>query len=126
MSHYFISYTEVDVVWAEWIAWTLEERGHTVTIQRWDFRPGGNFVLEMQKAASTADCTIAVLSLDYLKSSFAAPEWVAAFAEDPIGSKHRLVPIRVRQCNPTGLWKAVTYIDLVDMDEPTATQRLID
>jgi predicted ATPase len=53
-SHFFISYTSADRVWAEWIAWQLEEAGYQVKIQAWDFSPGGNFVVEMQKA--TVEC----------------------------------------------------------------------
>ena len=49
---FFISYNKADRAWAEWIAWTLEEAGYSTTIQAWDFQAGGNFVLEMQKAAS--------------------------------------------------------------------------
>ena len=62
--------------WAEWIGYVLEEEGFSVIIQAWDFRPGSNFVLEMQKAATEADRTIMVLSPDYLKSQFASPEWL--------------------------------------------------
>ena len=75
----FVSYTGVDRRWAEWIAWVLEEAGHTVVLQAWDFRPGSNFVLAMQQAAEQAERTIAVLSPDFLASRFTAPEWAAAF-----------------------------------------------
>jgi uncharacterized protein YndB with AHSA1/START domain len=54
-------------------------------IQAWDFRPGGNFVLQMQQAASEAERTIAVVSPHYLKSLYTQPEWAAAFAQDPTG-----------------------------------------
>lgn len=30
---FFISYTQADRAWAEWIAWALEEDGHRVLIQ---------------------------------------------------------------------------------------------
>jgi TIR domain len=126
MADYFVSYTGSDTAWAEWIAWVLEEEGHKVTLQKWDFRPGGNFVIQMQEAAGKADRTIAVLSPDYLKSSFGTPEWAAAFADDPMGSKMKLVPVRVRECDPKGLLKAVIRIDLVGVDEVTARQQLID
>jgi hypothetical protein len=43
---FFISYNSADRNWAEWIAWQLEEAAYSVVIQAWDFRPGGNFVLE--------------------------------------------------------------------------------
>lgn len=126
MASFFVSYTGRDAAWAEWIAWVLEEEGHTATLQKWDFRPGANFVIEMQKAAAKADRTIAVLSSDYLKSSFGTPEWAAAFVNDPTGSKLKLVPVRVLDCNPDGLLKAVIYIDLVGVDELTARKRLLD
>jgi TIR domain-containing protein len=62
-----LSYNKADRDWAEWIAWQLEEAGYTTIIQSWDFSPGRNFVLEMDKAAKEAKRTIAVLSPDYLK-----------------------------------------------------------
>ena len=61
--------------WAEWVGWLLEKAGARVILQAWDFVPGSNFVLEMQRAAASAGRTIAILSPDYLKSRFAAPEW---------------------------------------------------
>ena len=110
---------------AEWIGWVLEEANFSVTVQDWDFAAGGNFVIEMQRAATEATRTLAVLSPDYLTSRFAAPEWAAAFAADPDGLKQRLMPARVRVCHLDGLWKALTHVDLVGLDEPTAQERLI-
>ena len=59
---FFISYSTVDLSWAQWIAVQLERANHTTVLQAWDFRPGTNFVHEMQAAATTAERTIAVLS----------------------------------------------------------------
>lgn len=67
---FFISYSRKDQRCAEWIAWQLEEAGYTVVINVWDFRPGGNFVLEMSKLVEGADRTIAVLSPEYLDNEF--------------------------------------------------------
>lgn len=126
MADFFVSYTSADKAWAEWIGYVLEEEGFTVVIQAWDFRPGSNFVLEMQAAATEADRTIMVLSPDYLKSQFASPEWAAAFAQDPQGLKRKLVPIMVRQCQPSGLLSSVVRISLVEEDESAARKRLLD
>jgi len=123
---FFVSYTSPDEDWASWIAWVLEERGFSVKIQAWDFAAGSNFVLEMQKAASGAARTIAVLSPAYLKSTFAAPEWAAAFAKDPEGLNRSLVPVRVRECEAAGLLKAIVYIDLVGLTEDDARERLLE
>src|SRR6266849_912235 len=100
---FFISYTSADRSWAEWIAWHLEDAGYTTVIQAWDFRPGSNFVLEMQKGAQEAERTIAVLSQNYLTARFTQHEWAAAFAQDPTGENGTLVPVRVADCELKGL-----------------------
>ncbi|MBW4690277.1 MAG: TIR domain-containing protein [Lyngbya sp. HA4199-MV5] len=122
---FFISYNRHDKTWAEWIAWTLEAAEYTVIIQAWDFRPGGNFVLDMQRAASQADRTIAVLSENYLSSQFTQPEWAAAFAQDPTGEKHLLIPIRVGECTLTGMWAPIVYVDLVSVEEAAAQELVL-
>ena len=126
MAEFFVSYTSTDKAWAEWIGFVLEEEGFTAVIQAWDFRPGSNFVLEMQRAATEADRTIMVLSPDYLKSQFASPEWAAAFAQDPQGLKRKLVPVMVRQCQPPGLLSSVVHISLVGEDESAAQGLLLN
>jgi hypothetical protein len=123
---YFISYTSADKAWAEWIGWVLEAGGASVRLQAWDFAPGSNFVLEMQKAAAAARRTIAVLSPDYVKSQFAAPEWAAAFADDPEGLTRKLVPVRVRDCELKGMLKTVVHIDLVGLDQESVQKKLRD
>jgi hypothetical protein len=85
MKDFFISYATEDAEWAEWIAWQLEDAGHTTVLQAWDFRPGCNFVLEMNKATEVSNRTIAVLSARYLEKLFTHSEWAAAFAKDPDG-----------------------------------------
>jgi hypothetical protein len=122
---FFISYTKVDVAWAEWIAWQLEAAGYTTVIQAWDFRPGSNFVLEMDRASREAEQTIAVLSLSYLDMTYTHPEWARAFAKDPKGEKSLLLPVRVLDCQPEGLLAQVVYIDLVGLDEENAKDRLL-
>ena len=124
MNDFFISYNRADRTWAEWIAWHLEAEGYSVVIQAWDFRPGGNFVLDMQSATG-AERTIAVLSPDYLTSEFTAPEWAAAFAQDPTGKESKLLPVRVRECELKGLLRPIVYIDLLKLDEAAAKRTLL-
>ncbi|HTQ55957.1 MAG TPA: toll/interleukin-1 receptor domain-containing protein [Bryobacteraceae bacterium] len=116
---FFISYNKADLAWAEWIAWQLDTAGYSTVVQAWDFRPGANFILEMQRAASEAERTIAVLSPDYLTSHFTAPEWAAALAKDA------LLPVRVRPCELKGLLPQIIYIDLVGLDETRAKESLL-
>lgn len=126
MSDFFISYNTADEAWATWIAYVLEEEGYTTIIQAWDFQPGTNFVLHMQKAASGCPRTIAVLSPAYLASKFAQSEWAASFANDPKGDQQSLVPVMVEKCSPLGILKPIVHIDIVGADEERARQLLVD
>jgi formylglycine-generating enzyme required for sulfatase activity len=125
MMDFFISYTSVDEAWATWIAWQLEEVGFTTAIQAWDFRPGSNFVQDMQQAIEDTERTIAVLSSHYLSSRFTKAEWMAAFAKDPAGQQGLLLPIRVDECNPKGLLPQIVYINLVGLNEMDAKTTLL-
>lgn len=125
MKDFFISYNKADRSWAEWIAWQLEEAGYKTVIQSWDFAVGCNFAVEMHRAAIETSHTILVLSPDFLSSGFTQAEWTAAFVQDPTGSVNRLVPVRVRKCDPPGMLKAVVYVDLVDREEVAARSELL-
>jgi hypothetical protein len=124
---FFLSYNSADTGWAEWIAWVLEEKGFAVHVQARDFRPGNNFVHEMQYGAALAERTIALLSPGYLASRFTASEWYAAFSRDPTGEKRLLIPVRVQTCDPTGLLGPIIHCDLVGVtDEARARELVLD
>lgn len=106
---FFISYTHADKTWAEWIAFQLEAAGYTTILQAWDFRPGSNFLLEMDTAARIVKRTIVVLTPDYFQSGFTPSEWAAAFRRDPKGKQHLLVPVRVEPCDVEGLLGSIIY-----------------
>lgn len=125
MKDFLISYNKMDRQWAEWIAWELEAVGSSVVIQAWDFRPGSNFVLEMQMAAQDATRTIAVLSPDYLGALYTQPEWAAALSQDPLGKEGKLVCVLVRNAELKGLLKQIIYIDLLGLDEDAARRELL-
>ena len=122
---FFISYNGADQRWAEWIAWQLEEAAYSVILQAWDFLPGSNFVVQMDRALTLAPRMIAVLSPQYLSSLYTQPEWAAAFRHDPKGEQSLLIPVRVQPCEVNGLLGPIVYVDLVGRDEATARQRLL-
>jgi len=122
---FFISYHRADATWAEWVAWQLEQAGYSTVIQSWDFRPGSNFVLDMQRAARQSKSTIALLSQSYLDSIYTQQEWAAAFAQDPTGEKGNLLPIRIEECELKGLLSQIVYIDLVGLTEERAKDALL-
>jgi hypothetical protein len=108
---FFVSYTNADRAWAEWIAWQLEAEGYRVVVQAWDFRPGTDFVEQMHQVVEQVERTIAVLSLAYLDSAFGGAEWRAVFAKDPTGEHGLLLPVRVEEVEPPGLLRTRIYVD---------------
>jgi tetratricopeptide (TPR) repeat protein len=120
----FISYTQADRAWAEWLAWELEAAGYTTLLQAWDMPPGTAFVHVMHQATTTTRHTLLVLSPAYLRSAMTEAEWRPGFVADPSGEDRRLVPVRVEPCEPKGLLADRVYLDLVGVDEAGARARL--
>src|SRR5437868_441374 len=125
LKDFFISYRGLDQPWAEWIAYQLEEAHYSVVIQAWDFGPGSSFMNEMHKALKEARGTIAVLSPEYFASPYTTIEWQAAYHNVLSGQQAFLLPVRVRPCQVEGLLAPLVYIDLVDLDEATAREKLL-
>ena len=122
---FFISENHKDEQWATWIAKTLEDSGYTTIIQAWDFKPGNNFILEMQKAVTNSHKTLLVLSKNYNDSAFCQPEWAAAIKLDPMGNDRRVIPVRIENITPSGLLSQIVYIDLCNLSEEDAKDSLI-
>src|SRR3984893_15416514 len=122
MKDFFISYTSADKSWAEWIAWELEQAKFSVVIRAWDFRPGSNFVSDMDNAAQNTERTIAVLSPNYFLSDFTRDEWTTAFAKH----KEKLLQVRIRECEIPDLLAVRVYIDLVNLNENAARTALLE
>ena len=121
---FFVSYQQADRGWAEWIAWQLENAGHSVLFQGWDFVPGTNWIKLMQDGVSRSARVIAVLSDAYIDSVFGAAEWQTIWALDPTGARRRVIPVRVADCERPGLLAGIVGIDLFGIPEPKALQRL--
>jgi hypothetical protein len=121
---FFVSYTQADRAWAEWIAWILEEDGHKVLVQAWDIVPGSNWTQSMQDGVTSATRTIAVLSEAYSQSVYGTAEWLAAWREDPTGKQRKLIPIRIQDCSRPGFLADVVGVDLFGQDEIQAAATL--
>ena len=122
---FFISYTSHDVAWAEWIAWQLESVGWRVVVQAWDFRPGLDFVHEMDRAVRDADRLIIVLSPAYGQSEFAEAEWRPFFTRDRSGERGTIVQVRVGDIAPSGVLELRVYIDLLDITDAAVARETL-
>ena len=124
MKNFFVSYNKADKEWAQWLDWLLRSRGYSTFTQFGDILWGSNFVARMDEGLKEAERLIMVLSPDFLSSGFTESEWTVAFAKDPDGKKGLLLPIRVRECELTGLLAPRVYLDLWELDEAGATNAL--
>jgi tetratricopeptide (TPR) repeat protein len=121
---FFVSFAGVDRPWAEWLLAELDAVGYSSVSQLRDFVAGGNFAIEMDRAARRARRTLGVLSAHALQAPYVRQEWMQRLATDPNGEKRVLVLVRVDPCEPEGLLGPVVYIDLVGLDEASARERL--
>jgi WD40 repeat protein len=124
---FFISYSPHDERWATWLAWALETSGYRTLLQAWDFVPGTNFIDFMDRGVRDAAIVVAVLSEQYLRSTYGRMEWQAALRADPDGTGNKLITVRIEDCPIDGLLATITYINLVGVtDEQQARARVLD
>lgn len=108
----FISRAGADASFAAEIGRILEDDGHTVVLQQWDFA-NRNFIERMHAALASGARVVALLSSEYLASDHCQAEWQNAIAGDPLNRASRLIVLRVSECAPDGLLSALAYWDLV-------------
>jgi hypothetical protein len=109
---FFISRAGADAAIASEVGRILEDAGHRVILQQWDFA-NRSFTQQMQTALNACDAVIALLSPAYMNSEYTAAEWQAALAADPFNDKNRLIVLRVAECKPRGLPATMAHWDLV-------------
>ncbi|WP_329334865.1 FxSxx-COOH system tetratricopeptide repeat protein [Streptomyces sp. NBC_00663] len=88
---FFVSYAGVNRPWAEWVAWQLEQDGHRVILDVWDWRTGDDFVRRMDEALERADAVVALFSKAYFEDGrWTGDEWSNAVAR-----RDRFIPLAV-------------------------------
>jgi len=122
---FFISFNSADKAWADWIAFQLKRKGHTMYYQYDDFPPGSDFMQQMNLAMSNTRLTIAVWTKNYFSSGFASLEARAALKQGISGGNIKLVPIKVEDCSIDPLYSTLVYINLVGYKDFEAQKLLI-
>jgi predicted ATPase len=111
----FVSRAGADADISERVAAVLERAGFNVILQQRSFA-NKSFIASMQSALESGARVVALLSPSYLASDYCAAEWQSVLADDPLNKQSRLIVLRVAECAPTGLLKALAYWDLVARD----------
>ncbi len=121
----FVSFAQEDEAFARWIVAVLDRAGQPNIVQYRDFKPGTNFVRQMQQAIDGAARMIAVLSPAYEGSDHCQSEWAAFYNMDPSGQKRALLPMLVRPTALNGLARQVVYSRLYGLSPDQAKQRVL-
>jgi hypothetical protein len=123
---FFLSYTQSDESWATWIARQLEDAGYTTFSEAWDVRPGMIVLVEKEDALTRADGIILVITSAYLASLAVTLERAAAFNQLLADRHKRVIPIRLDKSVLKGYLGTLACIDLVELAQEQARQRLLE
>ncbi|MGH3868082.1 MAG: FxSxx-COOH system tetratricopeptide repeat protein [Pseudonocardiaceae bacterium] len=122
---FFVSHAGRDHAWAEWVAWHLVEAGYTVELDSWDWAAGENFVTKMHGALDAAERVVALFSPAYFEDiHYTTGEWTSAMTKNDEG-EHQLVPVQIEPCTVPRLLRPLLLVELFDLDEGEAVQRLL-
>jgi tetratricopeptide (TPR) repeat protein len=124
--HFFISRAGEDAEYAKWVATMLEDAGFTTILQDLDFQAGDSFIHQMNEALLAAEQVIALLSPAYLAKEFTRSELYSALADHRLGTKRRLIPVRIAECEIPPVMNHIVYIDLAGKDKAAAREKLLN
>ncbi len=116
-------YHHQDRLWAEWVAWHLEENGFTCILPDWDFQAGSNFDLEMTRASFSAERIVMILSPNYLRTS----ENLRTVRRVLSSKRDTVLPVVVHEYDQTFKHplRDLVALNLVNLSKETAQARLI-
>ncbi|MFF3323471.1 FxSxx-COOH system tetratricopeptide repeat protein [Streptomyces sp. NPDC002889] len=120
---FFISYAGLDRPWAEWVGWHLEQAGHHVILDVWDWSTGDNFVQRMDQALEQSDAVVALFS----KSYFDPDRWTQEEWTTTVVRRDRLIPLALEPITTTDappLLAAKLRKNLHGLDETAAVTAL--
>ncbi|MDX3617765.1 MULTISPECIES: toll/interleukin-1 receptor domain-containing protein [Streptomyces] len=121
----YISYAGPDRPWAEWVAWQLQQAGHQVLIDVWDWRTGDDFHEAMAQGLAQADAVVALFSNSY----FETHRWTNTEIAATLARGTRLIPLCIEHVPhdhiPEILAKKLRK-DLWGLDEAAAVAAVLD
>ncbi len=121
---FFISRSGADADFAAVIGQILEDAGHRVILQQWDFA-NRNFMERMHASLESGARVIALVSPAYLASDHCMAEALNTIGHDPLNKRGRLIVMRIAECTPGGLFTALAYWDLLPVRDNASRLREI-
>jgi hypothetical protein len=122
----FLSHTGIDKDWVRTLGERLEREGIEdrdesrcikVFFDEWDINYGANIVNRLNDGVSRSRNLVAILSPEFLESSWSKQEWTHWFMTDPKASN--LIPVLYRDTTPDGKRR-------IELPMPFKTGRFVD
>jgi len=125
---FFISYTNADRAWAEWIAWHLNNANFSTILRPVGLRLGDDFAQEVPGILKQAKRILVVLSRDYLYMLYSQLNWALLLRKEAIHNQGLFLLVHVRECRNAlkSIVGSVDFVDLADnTNESEASQKLL-
>jgi len=114
----FISYSHHDSPWVRDVLLPhLEGEGLRVCIDFRDFELGAPSLVNMENAVERSRKTLIVLTPEWVASEWTAFESLLVQTDDPAGRRARMIPLRLKPCEPPRRIAMLTPVDLTQASE---------
>ena len=123
MANIFVSYTESDSQWADWIAIDLRGLGLTPYVHQWEIGSGDDIVASMENRHAAADHVLCVVSPEYWEAAYSRLEHNAALWRAVRERSSFLLYVVVKPCAVPALTAHMRRCDLYSLPESAARER---
>lgn len=121
----FLSYASEDKPTARYIADALKRSGVSTWFDEWELAGGDSIVQHVERAVTSSDIVLVLLSPASVKSTWIQAEWSAAFSRELNDRAIRIIPVLIADCEIPPLLASRVYLDIRENKE-AGVQRLVD
>lgn len=120
----FISYSHKDEEWvANILLPRLEKAGLKSCIDFRNFEPGKAALHNMRDAGKRSQCTLLVMTPNWVESEWTLYEGILARTSDPVGLKKRTIPLLLEKCEIPEDISILTYVNFTRPDREALAWR---
>jgi len=125
MKDYYVSCSKYDEEAAKWIEYQISSSGFSTILNPWDYLPGEDFLDKMGEATPLCKKIIILISTQALSDIFSTDTVKIKFLLGESELENNSVIVLIGPCEIKQYFKGFQYIDLVDLSEKEARERLL-
>ncbi len=125
---FFISFSNDDRIWAEWITWQLKSAHILAKIPNVDLQAEKNFAQTIPDILTHYKRILVILSLNYLSILYKQLDWVLLLQQEAQKTDGLIMLVHVRECRDElqRLFGTIHYSNLVGLNEIEARSLLLE